>query len=85
MSLLDSRTVVAGRSQALLRLSWLSYPKGVIQNIRFENFFVAGAASGPSITQANGDNGSYAGTSKMEISNIAFVDWNGTIVGGKGS
>ncbi|RFU24789.1 hypothetical protein B7463_g11545, partial [Scytalidium lignicola] len=50
---------------------------GVVQNIRFENFWVQGAASGPSITQDNGDNGSYQGTSKMEISNIAFVNFTG--------
>ncbi|KUJ08086.1 putative galacturan 1,4-alpha-galacturonidase C [Mollisia scopiformis] len=50
---------------------------GVVQNLRFENFWVQGAALGPSITQDNGDNGSYAGTSKMEISNIAFVNFTG--------
>ena len=36
-----------------------------------------GAAIGPMITQDNGDNGSYEGTSKMEISNIAFVNFTG--------
>lgn len=51
--------------------------RGVVQNIRFENFWIQGAASGPYITQDNGDNGSYAGTSNMEISNIAFVNFTG--------
>lgn len=52
---------------------------GVVQNLRFENFFVDGASSGPSITQDNGNNGSYSGTSKMEISNVAFVNWTGWV------
>ncbi len=53
--------------------------RGVVQNLRFENFYVQGAAMGPSITQDNGDNGSYVGTSKMEVSNIAFVNFTGYI------
>jgi galacturan 1,4-alpha-galacturonidase len=56
-----------------------------VQNLRFENFYVQGAASGPAITEGNGDNGSYAGTSKLEISNIAFVNWTGYTEGGKGN
>jgi hypothetical protein len=51
--------------------------RGVVQNLRFENFWVQGAASGPYITQDNGDNGFYTGTSKMKISNIAFVNFTG--------
>jgi len=58
---------------------------GVVQNLRFENFYVQGAASGPAITEGNGDNGSYAGTSKLEISNIAFVNFTGYTEGGKGN
>jgi galacturan 1,4-alpha-galacturonidase len=50
---------------------------GVVQNLRFQNFFVQGAAMGPYITQDNGDNGSFVGTSKMEISNIIFSNFTG--------
>ena len=56
-----------------------------MQNIRFENFYVEGANIGPDITQDSGDNGSFPGTSKMEISNIAFVNFTGYIEGGKGN
>ena len=59
--------------------------RGVVQNIRFENFFIQGANIGPAITQNSGDNGSYAGTSLMEISNIAFVNFTGYTEGGKGN
>lgn len=50
---------------------------GVVQNIRFENFFIQGAGIGAQITQDSGDNGSYPGTSLMEVSNIAFVNFTG--------
>ncbi len=56
-----------------------------MQNIRFENFHVVGAAIGPDINQDSGDNGSYPGTSKMEISNIAFVNFTGYLAGAKGN
>jgi galacturan 1,4-alpha-galacturonidase len=46
---------------------------------------VQGAGIGPAISQDSGDNGSYAGTSKMEISNIAFVNFTGYTQGGKGN
>jgi len=59
--------------------------RGVVQNIRFENFYVEGAGIGPDITQDSGDNGSYPGTSLMEISNIAFVNFTGYTEGGKGN
>ncbi|KIN00399.1 glycoside hydrolase family 28 protein [Oidiodendron maius Zn] len=58
---------------------------GVVQNILFENFYLQGAAIGPAITQDSGDNGSYVGTSLMEISNIAFVNFTGYTEGGKGN
>ncbi|KAG8168033.1 hypothetical protein KVR01_003722 [Diaporthe batatas] len=32
---------------------------GVVQNILFENFYIEGAAAGPSISQNSGNNGSY--------------------------
>jgi galacturan 1,4-alpha-galacturonidase len=56
-----------------------------VQNIRFENFHVVGASIGPDISQDSGDNGSYPGTSKMEISNIAFVNFTGYLAGAKGT
>lgn len=58
---------------------------GVVQNIRFENFYVEGASIGAAITQDSGDNGSYAGTSLMEISNIAFVNFTGFTLNGEGN
>lgn len=33
--------------------------RGVVQNILFENFYVEGAAAGPSISENSGNNGSY--------------------------
>ena len=63
----------------------LTSTRGVVQNIRFENFYVEGAGIGPAISQDSGDNGSYVGTSKMEISNIAFVNFTGYTLGGKGN
>jgi len=65
--------------------SLLTPTRGVVQNIRFENFHVNGAPLGPNINQNSGDNGSYAGTSKMEISNIAFVNFTGYLAGAKGN
>ena len=50
---------------------------GVVNNIRFEDFHVEGADAGPLITQDSGDNGSFPGTSKIEISNVAFVNFTG--------
>jgi galacturan 1,4-alpha-galacturonidase len=86
MRALDFQEGVAGKSGNSIWSSLAnSKSRGVVQNLRFENFHVEGAASGPSITQGNGDNGSYAGTSKMEISNIAYVNWTGYIEGGKGN
>lgn len=55
-----------------------------MQNIRFENFYVQGAGIGPFITQDTGDNGSYPGTSLMQISNIEFVNFTGYTTGGEG-
>jgi hypothetical protein len=57
----------------------------VVQNIRFENFHLVGPAIGPDITQDSGNNGSFSGTSKMEISNIAYVNFTGYLAGAKGN
>jgi len=54
---------------------------GSVRNVQFSNFVIEGADSGPSISEASGDNGSYAGTSLMEISNIAFVNFTGYLSG----
>jgi galacturan 1,4-alpha-galacturonidase len=59
--------------------------RGVVQNIRFENFFIQGSNIGPEITQDSGNNGSYSGASLMGISNIAFVNFTGYATGGKGT
>ncbi|RAH73559.1 putative extracellular exo-polygalacturonase [Aspergillus aculeatinus CBS 121060] len=52
---------------------------GSVKNIIFSNFDVQGANAGPAISESSGNNGSYAGTSKMLISNIAFVNFTGYI------
>ncbi|KAJ5367697.1 CAZyme family GH28 [Penicillium brevicompactum] len=52
---------------------------GSIRNVLFSNFEIQGANAGPSITQDNGNNGSYSGTSLMSISNVAFVNFTGSI------
>lgn len=57
----------------------LTSPRGVVRNIVFSNFNIAGASSGPNINEDSGDNGNYVGTSKLEISNIAFVNFTGYI------
>ena len=56
-----------------------------MQNVRFENFFIQGATIGAAISEDSGDNGSYPGTSLMEISNIVFVNFTGYTQGGKGN
>ena len=58
---------------------------GSVQNIRFENFRVEGADSGIAISQDSGDfsNHTYDGTSLMEISNVAFVNFTGYVNKGK--
>ncbi|KAL2223010.1 putative galacturan 1,4-alpha-galacturonidase C [Thermoascus aurantiacus ATCC 26904] len=50
---------------------------GSVTNILFSNFHIQGADSGPAITQDNGNNGSFSGTSLMTISNVAFVNFTG--------
>lgn len=52
---------------------------GSVRNVLFSNFQVFGANSGPAIAQDNGkpSNGSFSGTSLMEILNVAFVNFTG--------
>ncbi|KAJ4425175.1 hypothetical protein N0V82_000230 [Gnomoniopsis sp. IMI 355080] len=52
---------------------------GNVTNILFENFYVDGAAIGPDINQDSGDNGSYAGTSNMLVSDITFLNFTGWV------
>lgn len=57
---------------------------GSVRNMSFSSFHVMGADSGPAITEDSGDNSSYpdrAGTSLMEISNVAFVNFTGFLSG----
>ncbi|KAH0001941.1 pectin lyase-like protein, partial [Aureobasidium melanogenum] len=54
---------------------------GSIRNAQFSNFQVEGADAGPTINQNSGDNGSYAGTSLMDVSNIVFANFTGWLSG----
>ncbi|KAK5132438.1 hypothetical protein LTR08_009049 [Meristemomyces frigidus] len=54
---------------------------GSVRNVLFSNFQVFGADSGPAITESSGGNSSSAGTSLMEISNVAFVNFTGYLSG----
>ncbi|KAF2660913.1 glycoside hydrolase family 28 protein [Lophiostoma macrostomum CBS 122681] len=50
---------------------------GSVTNMLFSNFEVFGAKAGGVISQNSGDNGSFAGTSNMLVSNVAFVNFTG--------
>ncbi|KAG9721073.1 pectin lyase-like protein, partial [Aureobasidium melanogenum] len=54
---------------------------GSVRNAQFSNFQVEGADAGPTINQNSGDNGSYAGTSLMDVSNIVFANFTGWLSG----
>ena len=54
---------------------------GVVRNITLSNFDVQGADAPPSINQDNGNNGNFAGTSKMEVSKITFENFSGYLSG----
>ncbi|KAF4984595.1 hypothetical protein FZEAL_272 [Fusarium zealandicum] len=53
---------------------------GKVRNLRFSNFELENVSRGPYITQNNGNNGSFSGTSKMEISNIVFENFTGNLL-----
>lgn len=54
---------------------------GSVRNVLFSNFNLQGPSIAMAITEDSGDvNGTYAGTSQMEISNIAFVNFTGYTV-----
>ncbi|KAL3449225.1 pectin lyase fold/virulence factor [Aspergillus insuetus] len=52
---------------------------GSVRNITFSNFDVSGSARGMLITQDNGNNGSFKGTSKMDISDVLFENYTGVL------
>lgn len=52
---------------------------GKVRNLTFTNFVLDDVSRGPYITQDNGNNGSFAGTSKIEISNILFRNFTGNL------
>ncbi|KXH54097.1 glycosyl hydrolase family 28 [Colletotrichum salicis] len=54
---------------------------GRIRNALFSNVRYDRVNHAPSIYQTNGDNGSYAGTSNMEISTLVFANITGTLSG----
>lgn len=52
---------------------------GHVRNLLFENFVLENVSRGPFITQNNGNNGTAGGTSKMEISDIVFRNFTGSL------
>ncbi|KAK8208012.1 hypothetical protein M8818_004050 [Zalaria obscura] len=54
---------------------------GSVRNVQFSNFYIEGADAGPGISEDSGDNGTFPGTSLMEISNVAFVNFTGYLSG----
>lgn len=54
---------------------------GSVRNVLFSNFQIFGADNGPTITESSGGNSSTAGSSLMEISNVAFVNFTGYLSG----
>ncbi|KAI5243005.1 pectin lyase-like protein [Aureobasidium subglaciale] len=54
---------------------------GSVRNVIFSNFHVEGADAGPTIDQGSGNNGSYAGTSLMDVSNVVFANFSGWLSG----
>ncbi|KAF5011145.1 hypothetical protein FDECE_2709 [Fusarium decemcellulare] len=52
---------------------------GRVHNLLFSNFELRNVSRGPFITQDNGDNGTYRGTSKIEISDVVFRNFTGNL------
>jgi len=52
---------------------------GVVRNILFSNFHLTNATDATAITQSSGDNGTAYLPSKMQVSNVAFVNFTGTV------
>ncbi|KAE8149622.1 galacturan 1,4-alpha-galacturonidase C [Aspergillus avenaceus] len=53
---------------------------GNVRNILFSNFDIEGADVGPVITQNEGNNGSFDGTSLMTVSNVAYANFTGFVL-----
>ena len=52
---------------------------GSVRNILFSNFTVENASQGPYITQDYGDDGKHSGSSLIDVSNVAFVGFSGSL------
>ena len=52
---------------------------GVVRNILFSNFKLNGPTQGTAITQNTGHNGSAYVPSKMQVSNVAFINFTGSV------
>jgi galacturan 1,4-alpha-galacturonidase len=52
---------------------------GVVRNILFSNFKLNGPTHGTAITQNYGQNGSAYLPSKMQVSNVAFINFTGSV------
>jgi galacturan 1,4-alpha-galacturonidase len=52
---------------------------GVVRNILFSNFNLRGPDDGTAITQNSGHNGSAYLPSKMQVSNVAFINFTGSV------
>lgn len=73
--------VLVNQSSRSYESAWV--PRGAgwgsVRNILFSNFHIEGAEAGPEINQDSGNNGTaaFSGSSLMEISNVAYVNWTG--------
>jgi galacturan 1,4-alpha-galacturonidase len=61
------------------------FERGIVKNILFSNFLLHGPSIAAQITQNSGNNGSYSGSSLMEISDVTFSKFTGYTTGGKGN
>ncbi|KAI9649822.1 hypothetical protein NHQ30_002404 [Ciborinia camelliae] len=58
---------------------------GIVHHLTFSNFVINGALLSASITQDSGNNGSYTGTSRFQLSDIVFRNFTGYLAGAKGT
>ncbi|TEA16687.1 putative galacturan 1,4-alpha-galacturonidase C [Colletotrichum sidae] len=54
---------------------------GSVRNVLFSNVKYENVNNAPTINQNNGNNSAYAGTSKMGVSDVASVNFTGTLSG----
>ena len=52
---------------------------GVVRNMLFSNFNLHNASDATAITQRSGNNGTAYLPSKMQVSNVAFINFTGTV------